>query len=50
MNILIINEPNLNLLGKREKSVYGENSFESYLEFFTEQILGTPIGLFSVQH
>ena len=33
MNILIINRPNLNLLGKREKSVYGENSFESYLEF-----------------
>lgn len=33
MNILIINGPNLNLLGKREKNVYGENSFESYLEF-----------------
>ena len=33
MNILIFNGPNLNLLGKREKSVYGENSFESYLEF-----------------
>ena len=33
MNILIINGPNLTLLGKREKSVYGENSFESYLEF-----------------
>ena len=31
MNILIINGPNLNLLGKREKSIYGEKSFEDYL-------------------
>ncbi|RVU00803.1 type II 3-dehydroquinate dehydratase [Mucilaginibacter limnophilus] len=32
MNILIINGPNLNLLGVREKSVYGDTSFEAYLE------------------
>ncbi|MCU6768943.1 type II 3-dehydroquinate dehydratase [Barnesiella propionica] len=31
MNILIINGPNLNLLGKREKSIYGDCSFEEYL-------------------
>ena len=31
MNILIINGPNLNLLGKRERSVYGDSSFETYL-------------------
>ncbi|MGE0562511.1 MAG: type II 3-dehydroquinate dehydratase [Flavobacteriales bacterium] len=32
MNILIINGPNLNLLGKREPLVYGNSSFEDYLE------------------
>lgn len=32
MDILIINGTNLNLLGKREKGVYGDTSFESYFE------------------
>jgi 3-dehydroquinate dehydratase-2 len=32
MNIQIINGPNLNLLGKREPSVYGSKSFEDFLE------------------
>lgn len=31
MKLLIINGPNLNLLGVREKSIYGTESFESYL-------------------
>jgi len=30
MQILIINGPNLNLLGKREKGIYGDKSFEDY--------------------
>ncbi len=32
MHITIINGPNLNLLGKREKDIYGGRSFESFLE------------------
>ena len=31
MNIQIINGPNLNLLGVREKTIYGDSSFEDYL-------------------
>jgi len=32
MKILIINGPNLNLLGKREPGIYGAQSFEEYFE------------------
>lgn len=32
MKILIINGPNLNLLGRREPDIYGNKSFEKYLD------------------
>lgn len=32
MKLIIINGPNLNLLGKREPGTYGNRSFEDYLE------------------
>jgi 3-dehydroquinate dehydratase-2 len=37
MKIQIINGPNLNLLGVREKSIYGNKGFESYLEDLRKQ-------------
>ena len=32
MKVIIINGPNLNLLGKRETSIYGKVSFDSYFK------------------
>lgn len=37
MKVLIINGPNLNLLGKREPEVYGSESFEAYFETLKNQ-------------
>lgn len=35
--ILILNGPNLNLLGVREKGIYGDQSFETYFETLKER-------------
>jgi len=37
MKIAIINGPNLNLLGKREPEVYGNQNFEQYFEDLQKQ-------------
>lgn len=46
MNIQIINGPNLNLLGVREKSVYGETSFEDYLESLRKRYANITINYY----
>ena len=46
MRILILNGPNLNLTGKREKSIYGSQSFESYLELLKPVFEGISIDYF----
>lgn len=37
MKILVLNGPNLNLLGVREPGIYGDQSFEDYLEFLRKK-------------
>lgn len=44
--IIIINGPNLNLLGKREPSVYGGQDFESYLSQLRHRYSGLELDYF----
>lgn len=44
--IVIMNGPNLNLLGKREPSIYGGQSFEEYLEVLRGQYPDVQIDYF----
>jgi 3-dehydroquinate dehydratase II len=43
LNFLIINGPNLNLLGRREPEIYGYLSFEDYLERLKTEFPGIAI-------
>ena len=37
MKVIIINGPNLNLLGKREEAIYGNISFDDYLKTLKDE-------------
>ncbi|MCF0244603.1 MAG: type II 3-dehydroquinate dehydratase [Bacteroidaceae bacterium] len=43
MKILILNGPNLNLLGVREPEIYGKNSFETFLSSLQEKFPNADI-------
>lgn len=36
MNILVVNGPNINFLGKREKNVYGEKTYQDLIDFLQD--------------
>jgi len=48
--ILIINGPNLNLLGQREPGIYGSSSFETYLEKLRAAYPDVEIDYFQSNH
>ncbi len=50
MKIQIINGPNLNLLGKREPGIYGNEGFETYLQTLRERYADIEIAYYQSNH
>lgn len=50
MKIAIINGPNLNLLGKREPKVYGNETFEAYFELLQKEFKTVQLLYFQSNH
>ncbi|MFK5879870.1 MAG: type II 3-dehydroquinate dehydratase [Flavobacteriaceae bacterium] len=44
--LLILNGPNLNLLGKREPAIYGSDSFEDYFKTLQEKYTSIELSYF----
>ena len=47
---MVMNGPNLNLLGVREKSIYGDQGFESYFEDLKGQFPDIELAYFQSNH
>lgn len=50
MKIIIINGPNLNLLGTREPTIYGRKSFEEFFEGLQIEFPGITLHYFQSNH
>ena len=50
MDILILNGPNLNLLGRREPGIYGNRSFEDFFPELQEAFPGLKLTYFQSNH
>ncbi len=50
MDILIINGPNLNLLGRREPGIYGSRSFDDFFPELTEAFPDLNLAHFQSNH
>ena len=50
MKVLIVNGPNLNLLGVREPKIYGKRSFEEYFESLQLEFPGITLHYFQSNH
>ena len=50
MKLIIINGPNLNLIGIREKKIYGDISFETYYESLLKKFGKIQLEYFQSNH
>lgn len=50
MRILILNGPNLNLLGKREPEIYGTQTFEQFFRVLKERFKNHDLTYFQSNH